>query len=56
MYINGYPFSILGIAIGAPLVVIPVYFFVIRRGKPGYKFFKMIFIEEPIAKIEVMKE
>lgn len=53
--INGYPFSILGMAIGLPVLLIPSYFFVMRRGKIGYKFYQLFFIEEPIAKIEVIK-
>ncbi|MHA1755589.1 MAG: hypothetical protein ACTSVV_02385 [Promethearchaeota archaeon] len=48
--IGGYEFSILGIVIGIPVFLIPMWYFVFRRDKLAYKFFKLIFIEEPIEK------
>ena len=45
-YINGYPFSIVGMAIGLPTFLVPLYFLVIRKGRPGYKFFQKLFLVE----------
>ncbi len=41
--------SILGVLIGLPAFIIPVFYFLMRRGTIGAKFFKLIIIEEPKA-------
>ena len=39
--------SIIGLLIGLPLFIGPVYYFLMRKDQPIYKFFKLLFIEEP---------
>ncbi len=45
----GHQWSVVGILIGLPVFIAPVFYFLMRRGTIGHKFFKIIIIEEPKA-------
>ncbi|MHA1293060.1 MAG: hypothetical protein ACTSQJ_10360 [Promethearchaeota archaeon] len=48
--INGKEWSILGMVIGLPLFIVPIYYFLLRRDKLIYKLIKnCLIIEEPIS-------
>jgi len=49
LIIEGQEWSILGMVIGLPVFIIPVFYFLMRRGTIGEKFFQIIIISEPAS-------
>ena len=45
--ILGEPWSLVGMLIGLPVFIIPAFYFLMRRGKLGSKFFKLIILDYP---------
>ena len=45
--IFGESWSVLGMIIGLPVFIVPAFYFLMRLGTIGEKFFKIIIIEEP---------
>lgn len=46
--ILGEPWSLVGMLIGLPVFIIPVFYFLMRRGSIGHKFMKIVIFEDPI--------
>ena len=50
--ILGAEWSLLGMVIGLPVFLLPVWYFVLRRGKIAHKFAMLLIIEEPMSSSE----